>query len=46
MRYPEFHQVTANGVRWAKPVQKPAVQSCGRIEALVPQRTEQIKIES
>ena len=45
MRYPEFHQVVANGVRWAKPVLRPSVQTRGRIEALIPQRTEQIKVE-
>ena len=41
MLYPEFHQVVSNAVRWANPVQHPAVQSRGRIEAIVPQRTRQ-----
>ena len=46
MLYPEFHQVVANGIRWAKPVSRPAVQSRGRIEALIPQRTEQYHPEN
>lgn len=40
MKYPEFHQVVSNGIRWAKPVSRPAVQSKGRLEALPIQRRE------